>query len=198
VSGFIPELAPGATPLDPNEIVGLIPRFISTQGELNFLEQENILEAMSWARKKKGRGLFTDSFLRELHKRMFKAVWKWAGQYRRSGKNIGVFPERIPEEIQKLCQDTQYWIKQSTYPWDELGARFHHRLVWIHAFPNGNGRHARLLTDLMLEAHQQEPLTWGGARAETAGSEAVRMDYLNALSEADNRKFGRLIRFLRS
>jgi Fic-DOC domain mobile mystery protein B len=193
------EYPPGATPLDPNEMNGLIPDYISTQGELNLLEQENILEAEAWARGKKTKSALTDQFIRELHKRMFKNVWKWAGLYRRSGKNIGVPAERIPEELRKLCYDTEYWIKNKTYPWDELGARFHHRLVWIHAFANGNGRHARLLTDILLMVHEQELFSWGAKRVPDGDDpKQVRLEYLTALKEADQKIFDKLFVFMRS
>lgn len=191
---------PGATPLDPNEMNWLIPDYISTQSELNLLEQQNILEAESWARGKKTENALTDHFIRELHKRMFKNVWKWAGQYRRSGKNIGVAASSIPEELQKLCKDTHYWIENKTYPWDELGARFHHRIVWIHAFSNGNGRHARLITDVLMKAHDQQPFSWGSKQVSESGADpqAVRADYLGALREADQKKFEQLIKFVKS
>ena len=190
---------PGATPLDPNELNGLIPDYISTQSELNLLEQENILEAESWARGKKTDNALTDIFIRALHKRMFKNVWKWAGLYRRTGKNIGIPAEQIPEELRKLCHDTEYWIENKTYSWDELGARFHHRLVWIHAFANGNGRHARLITDVLISAHGQELFSWGAKKVSKGeDSKQVRLDYLTSLRDADMKKFDRLISFVRS
>lgn len=195
------EYAPGATPLDPNEIDGLISEVIATQGELNQLEQENILEATAWASGKKHKNLMTDTFVRTLHKRMFNNVWKWAGQYRLSDKSFGVNWQQIPTELSKLLADGDYWIKNGTYSWDELGARFHHRLVFIHAFPNGNGRHARLMTDVILEIHGQPAFSWGISMAkraplETAG--VARTEYINALREADARSFDRLIKFVRS
>jgi Fic-DOC domain mobile mystery protein B len=153
--------APGNTPLDPDEMEGLIPRHVTTQGELNQVEQANIIEAMAWSTGRSLPGLLTESFLRELHKRMLKDVWKWAGKYRTTVKNLGVFPEQIPAEVRKLCEDTQYWIQNQVYPWDEIGARFHHRLVAIHPFPNGNGRHARLAADLLLRTQGQDPFSWG-------------------------------------
>ena len=200
MKNFKLEYPPGATPLDPNEINGLMPDYISTQSELNLLEQQNILEAESWARGKKTENALTDHFIRELHKRMFNNVWRWAGQYRRTEKNIGITASSIPEELQKLCKDTQYWIENKTYPWDELGTRFHHRMVWIHAFSNGNGRHARLITDILLKVHRQEPFSWGLKRVSELGadSQSVRADYLTALRAADQKKFKLLIGFVKS
>jgi Fic-DOC domain mobile mystery protein B len=195
------EYAPGATPLDPNEIEGLRADYICTQSELNQLEQENILEAKVWASGKRHKNLLTDTFVRDLHKRMFKNVWKWAGKTRLSDKSIGVPWQQVPTECNKLLADTVFWINNAIYSWDELGARFHHRLVVIHPFSNGNGRHARLMTDLLLEAHGQQMFTWGSrhsdpVRLETAGD--ARDEYIASLREADARRINRLVRFVRS
>lgn len=195
------EYAPGATPLDPNEIEGLLADYISTQPELNQLEQENILEAKVWVTGKRHHNFLTDTFSRDLHKRMFRNVWKWAGKTRLSDKSIGAPWQQIPIELSKLFADTDFWIKNNTYSWDELGARFHHRLVVIHAFPNGNGRHARLMTDILLEAHGQTPFSWGAnlevdVSLETACS--ARTEYIKALREADARNIKPLLRFVRS
>lgn len=188
----------GATPLDPNELEGLIPKYISTRGELNILEQENILEGEAWVKGKK-KDLLTFGFFRRLHKEMFKNVWKWAGEFRKSGKNIGVPCEKISTELKKLCDDVQYWIENGTYNWDEIGARFHHRIVYIHPFPNGNGRFARLMTDVLLEANGQKAFSWGLAKLESGAIDAddVRNNYLAALRDADNKKFKKLMEFVR-
>lgn len=195
------EYSPGATPLDPNEIDGLLADFISTQGELNQLEQENILEAKAWATGKKHKNILTNTFTRDLHKRMFKNVWKWAGQLRLSDKSIGVPWQQVPTELPKLLADTDFWIKNGAYPWDELGARFHHRLVLIHAFPNGNGRHARLMTDVLLQTNSQSMFSWGASlvtQGSFASASAARTEYIEALREADNRKLDRLIKFVKT
>ncbi|MFW7377500.1 MAG: mobile mystery protein B [Oligoflexus sp.] len=193
------EYAPGATPLDPDETNGLIPDYISTQGELNALEQENILEATAWATARKHKHLFTDTFLMQVHKRMLKDVWRWAGQYRLSDKSIGIAWQRIPVEIKNLLEDTRYWAENQTYPWDELGARFHHRLVSIHAFPNGNGRHARLATDVILKSYGQPVFSWGANSfdGQLDRASSIRQEYIAALQEADQRKYSRLICFVR-
>ncbi|MBI2340962.1 MAG: mobile mystery protein B, partial [Deltaproteobacteria bacterium] len=124
---------------------------------------------------------------------------RWAGQYRQSGKNLGVPPYRITEEVQKLIADARYWIENNIYPWDELGARFHHRLVSIHPFPNGNGRHARLLTDVLLTQHGQKRLTWGAHLDGNLYQQSeMRAQYLQALRKADNHSFDALIIFVKS
>ncbi|MFL5814130.1 MAG: mobile mystery protein B [Bdellovibrionia bacterium] len=194
------EFPEGATPLDPDETQDLIPSYISTQGELNAAEQANILKARQWAMSKKGRDVLDDQFLRELHKRMFGDVWRWAGAYRKSGKNIGVSSPQISSEVRSLIEDARFWISNATFTWDELGSRFHHRLVSIHPFSNGNGRHARLMTDLLLLSHDQAVFTWGALKdSQSIGSNgSVRDDYIKALRAADRNQFDLLIQFVRS
>jgi Fic-DOC domain mobile mystery protein B len=187
----------GATPLDPDECAGLVPGHIATREQLDEWEAENILAGERWAAgAAKRREILDDAFLRELHRRMFERTWKWAGSYRASGKNIGIAPERVAEEVRKLLEDTKAQLAGKVAPTDEIAARFHHRLVSIHPFPNGNGRHARLLTDLLLAANGAEPFTWGRGDLEHA-SEA-RERYLAALRAADARDFAPLLAFVRS
>jgi Fic-DOC domain mobile mystery protein B len=171
---------------------GLIPDYITTQRELNELERQNVAEATTWALGRTNSNTLELAFVCDLHRRMFNRVWKWAGKTRRSNKNIGVFWEQIPTQLATLFQDLNYWIDHQTYSWDEIGARFHHRLVSIHAFPNGNGRHARLMTDIMMESNGQVPFTWG---LETA---ATRDEYIMALKKADAGDYPCLMKFLRS
>jgi Fic-DOC domain mobile mystery protein B len=186
-----------ATPLDPDESAGLLPGHIATREQLDEWEAENILEGQRWAAgAARRRDLLDDAFLRELHKRMFGRTWKWAGTYRATEKNLGVAPSRIAEEVRNLLENTRAQIAGKVAPIDEIAARFHHRLVWIHPFPNGNGRHARLLTDLILAANGAEPFTWGRGDLEHA-SEA-RERYLAALRAADARNFAPLLAFVRS
>jgi Fic-DOC domain mobile mystery protein B len=200
MSTFEIKYLPGATPLDPDEKAGLIPNYISTQGELNTLEQENILDAMNWVGAKKTLDILSIPTLYDLHKRMFGRVWKWAGKPRQSNKNIGVMWEQVPTELGLLLENAKYWINNSTYPWEELAVRFHHKLVWIHPFPNGNGRFSRIVTDILLEKNGQASFTWGQKTSqspiETEG--ALRDEYLAALREADAKKITRLINFAKS
>jgi Fic-DOC domain mobile mystery protein B len=195
------EYPPGATPLNPDEIAGLKLSYISTQGELNTAEQQNILKAVLWAEKVKGKkDLLSDIFIRELHRHMFKNVWGWAGTYRTSDKSIGIDWKQVPEAVMKLCEDVRYWLNKQVYEWDELGCRFHHRLVHIHPFANGNGRHARLLTDLLLAAHGVPKFSWGavGASEGLNATTELRRKYITSLQEADRRNFSSLIHFARS
>ncbi len=201
MSKLILEYPTGATPLDPDEINGLIPSYVSSQGELNAAEQANILKAVIWVEKvKKKKETLSEIFVRELHTRMFKDVWRWAGKYRLSDKSIGIDWKQIPESIVRLCNDAKFWIENKTYNWDELGCRFHHRLVQIHPFANGNGRHARLMTDILLSLHGVEKFSWGSKehRESIDQPTVLRKTYIEALQEADRRNFSRLIEFVRS
>lgn len=190
--------APGATPLDPDEIEGLIPKdLISTVGQLNAFEQENILDAYGWLDSKPPAEILDDVFLRELHARMLSKTWRWAGAYRKTERNIGVEPEQIAVSVRNLAEDFKLQLlhRKGTSV-DEIAMRFHHRLVAVHAFPNGNGRHARLATDLLLELHGVERFTWGSENL--CGDSEVRGTYIDALRKADQRVFDPLMAFVRS
>jgi Fic-DOC domain mobile mystery protein B len=184
-----------STPLSAEEREGLIPSYITLRGELNEAEQANILEADTWAFSRK-RNVLAERFLSTLHKRMYGNVWRWAGTYRRSQKNIGVEHYRIPTELRALLDDCRYWVDNGTYEPDEVAARFHHRLVWIHCYSNGNGRHARLAADLLLTALGRAHFSWGSASLVDAG--ATRAAYVAALRAADGHDYGPLLAFVRS
>ncbi len=189
----------GATPLDEDERRQLKPAHITTRSELNEWEQANISEAYDWAYSSRRGGrppLLSDTYVRRLHKRMFDKTWKWAGEYRTTGKNIGIVPWQIPEQVRILCDNTKYQIDHTRFDPDRLAVEFHHRLVQIHPFPNGNGRHARLITDVLLRSVEREPFTWGGANLETAGQ--ARQRYLDALRAADRGELDLLLRFTQS
>jgi Fic-DOC domain mobile mystery protein B len=184
-----------ATPLSDEEREGLIPSYITLRSELNEAEQANIQEAENWALKRK-RDVLGERFLNNLHKRMFGRVWRWAGDYRRTGKNVGVDAYRIPTELRALIDDCRYWMENGTYEPDEIAARFHHKLVWIHPYPNGNGRHARLATDLLLIAMGKKRFTWGSTSLVDPGD--TRRAYVAALQAADRHDFAPLFAFVRS
>jgi fido (protein-threonine AMPylation protein) len=83
-----------------------------------------------------------------------------------------------------------------TYPTDEIGVRFHHRLVFIHPFPQGNGRHARLAADLLIVSLGNTRFSWGSANlVEPAGA---RASYIRALRSADGHEIEPLLSFARS
>ena len=185
----------GATPLDADELASLIPAHITMQGELNEWEQLNIVQGENWARKQRNEVL-NEGFLRQLHQQMFGETWKWAGGFRKSDKNIGVDWLKIGVELRKLLDDTRYQIEYASYSSDEIAVRFHHRLVAIHPFPNGNGRHARLMADLLVERLGSPRFTWG--RRNLVDASETRQDYIAALKAADARDIAPLLAFARS
>jgi len=184
-----------STPLTPEEQQGLIPSYITVHSELNEAEQANILDAEQWAFSRK-RNVLDERFLGNLHKRMFGRVWRWAGNHRQTNKNIGVDAYRIPQDLRQFLDDCRFWIKNTTYEPDEIATRFHHRLVFIHPYPNGNGRHARLATDLLLVSMGQSRFSWGSVNLVDASK--TRQDYVAALRAADVHDYGRLLAFVRS
>ena len=185
----------GGTELTEEEREGLIPSYITLRSELNEAEQANILEAEEWAFARK-RDLLQEGFLNNLHKRMYGNVWRWAGRFRTSGKNIGIDAYRIPTELRQLLDDCRYWIENGTYEPDEIAVRFHHRIVSIHCYPNGNGRHARLAADLLLKSMGQERFSWGGENL--VDVRETRERYIAALQAADEHDIGPLFEFVRS
>lgn len=184
-----------STPLSPEELEGLIPTYITLRHELNEAEQANILEAEEWAFSRK-RDVLDIRFLDKLHGHMFNRVWKWAGKHRKSDKNIGVDAYKINMDMQQLIEDCRYWIEHHTYSPDEIAARFHHRLVYIHPYPNGNGRHARLAADLLLVSLGQPRFSWGSQNLTDASETRTR--YISALKTADNHDLKPLLDFVRS
>ncbi|MBL7154455.1 MAG: mobile mystery protein B [Phycisphaerae bacterium] len=186
-----------ATPLDPNDVEGLIPTHITTRSELDRWEQDNINEALAWIEGRKQKDVLSEPFMKLLHKKMFCDVWKWAGQFRQTEKNLGVPWYRIPIDLKQVCEDVEYWIEKKTFPADEIVARFHHRLVSIHLFPNGNGRHARLMADILSETILNTPrFTWGKANLAESGDDRKR--YIEALIAADRGEYKCLLEFVRS
>ena len=186
---------PGATPLDPDEAADLIPGHVRTREQLNVWEQENILVAARWTQRTRFAAL-EERTIRELHRRMFDRTWGWAGTYRRSDKNIGVEWSSIPEEVRKLMDDGAYWIREAVYAIDEAAVRLHHRLVRIHPFPDGNGRHARLWCDLLLKQNGRRPILWQSDQLGSAGK--ARRAYISSLRAADGGNLEPLLELLLS
>ena len=186
----------GATPIDPDEALGLIPKHISTQADLNAWEELNIVEGANWiARQKIIQGL-NEGLVRELHRRMFNQTWLWAGTFRKSAKNIGIDWTQIAVALKNLLDNTSYQIKNKVMSIDEIVVRFHHQLVLIHAFPNGNGRHARLIADALIVNLGGKRFSWGSNAAIT-NLDVVRQNYLSALRTADKGDIAPLMDFAR-
>jgi Fic-DOC domain mobile mystery protein B len=187
----------GATPLDPDEIDGLIPEHISIQNQLNEWENNNILNAENWLFSIVHRGDFlTIDFIRRVHLKMFDKTWKWAGQFRSTEKNIGVRPYKITTDLVNLLEDVRYQIINQSFLPDEIAYRLHHRLVTIHPFANGNGRHARLITDFLLIKKGLSRFSWGKQKLEPEGP--IRKAYIDSLRKADAGDYGPLAAFVRS
>lgn len=186
----------GQTKLDEDEKEGLKIRTITTNKELDEYEQLNIEKALEWTISKRfsTEKLLSEEFVRSLHKKMFGEVWKWAGYFRRTEKNIGVDWVKIGIELRTLIDDTMFWIENKTYPPEEIAIRFKHRLVNIHCFPNGNGRHSRLMADLIIEKVFNKPVfTWG--RTNLTGANEIRSDYIGALKQGDKGNITPLVEF---
>lgn len=188
----------GATPLDPDEIDGLKFSHITTRGELDELEQANITEGLGWLSRRRGGDVLDDKFIRRLHKNLFGQVWGWAGTYRQTEKNIGIDPIQIPAQLRIMLDDARYWANNGVYAPLEAGARFHHRMVEIHPFPNGNGRHARIAADEFLkDYYQHQPVAWASGFDLQADNER-REAYIQSLRAADRGEFDLLLAFVRA
>ena len=187
----------GNTPLSPEEVADLIPS-LATKEELNEWERENILLARAWAIKNRTSAIekISEEYIRKLHQKMFDETWKWAGQYRKTEKNIGVPVHEIRERLGVLFGDARFWIDNTTFSPDEIAIRFHHRLVFIHPFPNGNGRHGRLIADVLVMRLGAAAFSWG-SKDLVKPSEA-RDEYLKALRAADHDDIQPLVKFSRS
>ena len=189
----------GQTPLDEEEKEGLKIKSITTQGELDEFEQLNIEKAVEWTihTKLKPENILTEKFIKNLHKKMYCDVWKWAGQFRRTEKNIGILWTKIGIELKNLLNDTKYWIENKTYSSEEIAIRFKHRIVSIHCFPNGNGRHSRMMADIIMESiFGGEIFSWH--QSNMVKVDQTRKQYIKALKEADNGIIKPLIEFAKN
>ena len=182
-----------STPLTAEEKEGLKLKWITLRSELNEAEARNIAQAQVWLLSNRNKDIFSDTFLRELHKKMFGDVWKWAGTYRTSERNIGVVPYQIPIKLMQLFDDVKFWIENKTYTNREIAVRLHHKLVQIHPFPNGNGRLSRFMADLVLEKLEGTKLYWGNTNLVNVSD--VRSAYITALLKADSGDYDELMKF---
>lgn len=197
--GLSLEYIDGQTPIDEEEKDGLLIPAIAIRGELDEFEQQNIEQVVQWTlgRSLKPEVIFTEQFVRMLHKRMCGNVWAWAGEFRKTDKKIGADKWHIPVELRHLLDDVQYWHEHTTYPPAEIALRFKHRLVSMHCFANGNGRHSRLMADIIIEKIYRLPVfTWGAASLSAEGD--ARAAYLHAVKAADKGDYALLLQFARS
>jgi Fic-DOC domain mobile mystery protein B len=187
-----------ATPLDPSLRGDLLQSWITSRADLNEAEEENIVKGAAWGHRRRGKAadLLTEHFVKTLHKQMFGEVWKWAGAYRQGELNIGIAPHLIVVQMPGMLDDVRYWAEYSPHPPDEIAARLHHRLTQIGAFLNGNGRHARMMADLLIERLGGQLFSWGRGSLADAGT--LRGQYVAALKVADNHNIEPLLTFMRS
>lgn len=198
VTGLFKE-PPDATELSPSEREGLLQTWITTRADLNVAEEQNILDGANWARRRRGVEVIdflSDDFSKTLHKQMFGDVWNWAGTYRSRETNLGIAPLQIPIATRTVFDDARYWLQHQIYERDEFAIRIHHRMVAIHPFPNGNGRHTRLMADLLVERLGGQSFTWGGGILRDVGQ--LRATYIAGLKAADGHDIGPLLAFARS
>jgi Fic-DOC domain mobile mystery protein B len=189
----------GQTPLDEEEKEGLKIKSITLKGELDEFEQLNIEKAVEWTihSKLKSDNILTEKFIKNLHKKMYNDVWKWAGEFRKTEKNIGIPWIQIPIELKNLLNDTKYWIENKTYSPEEIAIRFKHRIVSVHCFPNGNGRHSRMMADIIIESiFGKEIFSWH--QSNMVKPNEVRKEYITALKKADNGDITALIKFAKN
>lgn len=187
----------GQTPLKADEADGLIPSWVATRADLNQVEQENIVRALRWLddRRPRAADILSEPFVRQLHEQMFKDVWKWAGRYRVTNKNIGVDRALVVDEIGKLLANATYWVENDVFPADEIAVRLHHGLVAIHPFADGNGRHTRLAADSLVESLGGTPFSWGSGMA--GDPVELRRHYIETLRAADGGDIAPLLEFAR-
>ena len=185
-----------ATPLEPDAQRHLRQSWITTRADLNEAEQANILAGRQWAYRSRMNPT-DEADLRRLHARMFGDVWAWAGRFRTIEVNIGdIKSYEVPAKLREFLDTVRYWIEHETYQPDEITARYHHGLVLIHPFTNGNGRHTRLAADLLCRQLDRPAFTWG--RVSLDSNSEVRARYIAALQAADNHDIAPLLAFARS
>lgn len=184
----------GETPLTPEDLEGLLVP-ITTRGELNEVEAENISKAMLWLKGARPGDVLTEGFVFKLHTKMYGEVWKWAGTQRARETTIGVLPHQIAMRLRDVLADTRFWVDNKTFPIHEIAIRYHHRLVQVHPFRNGNGRHARQAADDLMVRNGGEPLRWGGGDLANKGE--ARDRYIAALQEADRANYEPLLEICR-
>lgn len=180
---------------------GLILTHLTTRTERNAAEAHIISLAydkyiFEARRKKQGARWFTNEFICAVHRDMFGSIWDWAGKYRTDNLNIGVDWRLISEQIHLLCDDFLYWDSTtSTMTVLEVAARLQNRLTKIHPFRNGNGRHARLITDIFFYSRRHPLPEWPQTHLMSEGHQ-IRELYIAAMQKADQGDFSSLIRFL--
>jgi Fic-DOC domain mobile mystery protein B len=194
------KLIKGQTPLEEEEKEGLLISSITTREELDEYEHHNIQNAIQWmlGRNFKREEILTEDFVKQVHKKMYGDVWSWAGEFRKTNKNIGVDRFQIPTELRALLNDCNFWIDNNSYSPDEIAVRFKHLIVYIHCFPNGNGRHSRMMGDLIIEnIFNRDIFSWG-SKGNLIQQGQARDKYIAAVKAADVNNIAPLLKFSRA
>lgn len=185
------------TILSDKEKDGLLIPTITTREELDEFEQQNIEKAVEFyllRRKYKAEAILTEKYVFNVHKRMLGDVWDWAGTIRKTNKNLGIDLFQISPRLHQLLENCKYWIEHKTFSEEEIALRFKHEIVSIHVFPNGNGRHSRLMGDIIMKHIFKKPIfSWG--QKDLVYKNEVRDNYIDALRKADNGDFTSLLGF---
>lgn len=185
----------GSTPLDHEQLVGIRFAHLTTMGELDELEDENIQKGLEWLHRQKAEDFLSPVFLCRLHEKLFGDVWKWAGKYRTVEVNISKYRcYDVGPQLINLFEDLKLWISSETMPWNEIAAELHHRLVSIHPFPNGNGRTTRIFTEYVMTRYQQDPPSWMASLS--SEPKRRRENYIRALRAADKGDLRPLMTFM--
>ncbi|WP_315708589.1 mobile mystery protein B [Brenneria uluponensis] len=196
--GINDNLPDGATELSPDDLVGLIPSYIETREDLNEFEKSNIQQALTWFSRQKltYTDVLTVDFCLQLHFQMFNKTWEWAGHLRQKEVNIGnTPPHMISTQVRNILDNVKFWVENETFPVDEICLRLHRDIVWVHPFPNGNGRHSRIFCDALRVVLGSGFFTWGNAGNDLVSPDQHRKAYIDALREADRGQYARLIIF---
>ena len=196
--GLIIDYIDGQTPIDEEEKEGLRIKSITTRAELDEFEQYNIEKAIEWTIGKKWNSDFilSEDFIKQLHYKMFCDVWTWAGEFRKTNKNMGVAFYQIPTSLKQLIDNSKYWLENKTYNDDEFAIRFKHQIVSIHCFSNGNGRHSRLMADIIIsQIFKKAVFNW--SMNSLNKDVENRTLYLQAIKKADKGDISELITYAR-
>lgn len=156
---------------------------------------EYVTETEAWTSAQKS-SVFDERVLKALHKKMFGHIWHWAGEFRLSQDRRGADFFLIPGELGRLTLECANWAGERAYPPDTIAVQWFFGLVRIRPFLDGNARHARLATDLLLARLGRPPFTWGMVAGLTRGDAGEAYD--SALMEAKDGNMGPLLKFARS
>lgn len=126
--------------------------------------------------------VFDSRLILDLHHIVFGNLYLWAGKWRNVVTNIGIDVGKIPYAIAEYADHVNYMKNAAMDREGLVNCLFytHHRYTQIHPFNNGNGRTARLITDLVANMNGYQNIQ---LYVRDAGAE--RENYKAALKAAD-------------